>query len=194
MFLIEPGFYLFGALILLLLPLDWIIAVCLSGLWHEVCHIVILSLMGGKIQKVSIRPDGCTIKTGRLEFWQQILSILAGPAGSLSLLFLLKLYPKMAVCGFLQGLFNLIPILPLDGGRILQLILYRINPKKAEFIMETVSSVLCIVFFMMGMIGTFYFDFGAISVIVSLILILRCRREKYLANYQKSGYNRHNHF
>ena len=78
--------------------------------------------------------------------WKQILSILAGPLGSIFLLLLYPAVPKIAVCGLFHGLYNLIPVLPLDGGRILQLVLYRVYPDRTDNIMELTAIGICLVF------------------------------------------------
>ena len=52
---------------------------------------------------------------------RELLCALAGPAGSL-LLAMLPV-PKLALCALIQGMFNLLPLEGLDGGRILGCIL-----------------------------------------------------------------------
>ena len=54
---------------------------------------------------------------------KQMICILAGPAGSLLLLLTAEYLPRLALCGLVQGLFNLMPLHPLDGGRALRCIM-----------------------------------------------------------------------
>ena len=51
---------------------------------------------------------------------QEALSALAGPAGSFLMLLLCRVFPEAALWGTVQGLFNLLPVYPLDGGRVLR--------------------------------------------------------------------------
>ena len=37
---IDPGFCLFGALLLLLLPVRWVLSAVLAALVHELCHLI----------------------------------------------------------------------------------------------------------------------------------------------------------
>ena len=132
----KPSCYILGAAMILLLPLDWLLSAMTAALVHEGCHMLSVLLFGGRIRSVRIGARGCVIECGELEGIAGILSILAGPAGSLSLLFLRRSLPKIAVCGLIQGLYNLMPVLPLDGGRILRILLNRWIPDKADFILK----------------------------------------------------------
>lgn len=140
----------FAALLLLVLPLDWFASAVLASLVHELCHICLLYVSGGKIRKISIGISGCILETDRIEEKKQFFSILAGPAGSLSLLFLCRAAPKIAICGLFHGMYNLIPVLPLDGGRMLQLLLCRYFPERARFLQNMTAVGICIVFAVLG--------------------------------------------
>ena len=135
--------FFIAALLLLVLPLDWLIAVVIASVFHELCHIFLLYALKGRIHKIRIKPDGCVIETDRRDDWKQFVSILAGPVGSFSLLLLSRTAPKVAICGLLQGMYNLLPVSPLDGGRLLRLLLDRICPKQADFLMGYIGLGVC---------------------------------------------------
>lgn len=136
---IHPGVFIISALLLLALPLDWLGAVVVSSFFHELCHILALRLLKGRIMRIQVELHGCVIESAPMETWKQFFSILAGPAGSFLLLFLCRITPKIAICGFLQGFYNLIPILPLDGGRLLRLLLYYGCPERADQVMNVMN-------------------------------------------------------
>ncbi len=143
---IDFPVYWITALLLLTFPLDWILAVTFAAVFHEICHILMVLLMKGSIVKIRVHPSGCEIDACRMGQWQQFVSILAGPLGSFSLLVLCRMVPKIAICGLLQGLYNMIPVLPLDGGRLLRLLLQRACPQQAEKIMDFIAIASCVAF------------------------------------------------
>ncbi len=142
---IDFAVYWIAALLLLVLPLDWLFAVMFAAVFHEICHIAAVILVKGSITKLRVQPGGCIMETCQMEVWQQFLSIFAGPLGSFSLLVLCRWIPKIAICGLFQGLYNLIPVLPLDGGRLLRLLLYRCCPQHADRILDCIAIGFCLV-------------------------------------------------
>lgn len=146
--MIQADFRVFlsAALLLLILPLDWLLAAGAAALVHELCHILVLYTLHGRIMKMDIQTGGCVIESCILGPWREALSILAGPAGSFLLLFLCRVAPKTAICGLVQGVYNLLPVLPLDGGRLLRILLYRFCPERAEKVMNLMTWVVCMLF------------------------------------------------
>lgn len=141
---IVPESFIFAALLLVLLPLDWLISVLLASLFHEICHIFSVYLFNGRLLRIKIRFMGCSIEAAGLGEWSQFICILAGPLGSLFLLILYRITPKLALCGFLQGIYNLLPFSQLDGGRLLRIFLNNCYPKQAETILCITAVVACI--------------------------------------------------
>lgn len=112
-----------GALLLLTLPLNWLGAAISAAAFHEACHALAVVALGGRIWSVSIGPGGALMQTSPLGRWQELICALAGPLGSLALIGLAGGFPRVAVCGLCQGLYNLLPIFPLDGGRAVRCLL-----------------------------------------------------------------------
>lgn len=121
---------LFLALLLLAVPVPWILGAVLAALFHELSHWGMVLITGGRIADLEIKPTGAFMKTAEMPAWKEALCSLAGPAGSFLLLLLSDYFPRLAVCGLVQGMFNLLPICPLDGGRILYCILTMLFSKR----------------------------------------------------------------
>ena len=114
--------------------LIWIPILFLSVLIHELAHAAMIGIFGfGSSQIVLTGMGGVTINRRRARPWQDMLISLAGPAASFGLYFLAgwvshhveiartdrmlaALMPRLADANYFWGIFNLIPVPPLDGG------------------------------------------------------------------------------
>lgn len=110
------------ALCCLMIPLDWMAAAILAGLIHELCHVLAVFLVKGRIYEVRITPFGATMDISCDSVPAELICAAAGPIGSFSLLLLAQCIPKITLCGLIHGIYNLLPIYPLDGGRVLHCI------------------------------------------------------------------------
>ena len=117
--------------------------------------------------------------------------ILAGPCGSLLLMCFAVWFPRTAVCGFIHGLYNLIPVYPLDGGRALRTVTFGLlSPEWAECICAIAAHTVKMLAVVFALVGTFALDLGLIPVMIAGVLLFHMKREKLLANFQDRGYNR----
>lgn len=175
------------ALMLLILPLDWVLAAVVAGCFHELCHILMVHAAGGKITGISVRSGGCVIDTDPLGEGKQFLSILAGPLGSLSLLLLCRYFPKISICGLIHGLYNLIPVLPLDGGRLLQLVLNKVCRDDTKTILNTVSVISCCLMNLLAIWLVIVTDVGIWPVIFTLVWNLKHLPRKIPCKQTETG-------
>ena len=116
-------------------------AVLLAALCHELGHYVVLRSRGGWVRHMEISALGANMQVaGRLSYGSELLAAAGGPAVNLLLAAALAalgrwwepLYLLAGAQGVL-GCFNLLPILPLDGGRMLWLALcWRTDPFLAD--------------------------------------------------------------
>lgn len=115
---LSGSFYALLALALMTVPLPWIFAWICAALVHELGHIAAVCLLGHQIQSISLEWGGTRIVTDALGDVEWICAAAGPVCGSLALL-LAKRFPVFALSAFVQTIFNLLPVYPLDGGRIL---------------------------------------------------------------------------
>ncbi|HCF49810.1 MAG TPA: hypothetical protein DER60_05985 [Syntrophomonas sp.] len=100
--------------------------------FHEMAHVITARALGIKVSAVELTPFGGQAQiadfTG-LEPEKELFMSLAGPLSSLSLAAFFYFVPTgldadtslwLMRCNLFLGLFNLLPALPMDGGRILR--------------------------------------------------------------------------
>ncbi len=96
---------------------------CFAAL-HEGCHMLAAFMLKIPVQRLTFLPYGCQLRLGKTDFFAQAAIAAAGPFGSF-LLFLLLRHTGAGAINLLLCLVNLLPALPLDGGRICRLQLWK---------------------------------------------------------------------
>lgn len=123
-------------------------AVLLAALCHELGHYAVLRSRGGWVRAVRISALGAEMQVaGRMSYGGELLAAAAGPAVNLVLAAALGLLGRwweplylLAGAQAVLGCFNLLPILPLDGGRMLWLALcWGTDPFLADRVTQAVS-------------------------------------------------------
>ena len=147
---IDASVFLCWALAILILPPAWIGAVLLGTLVHEVCHYIAARLMGITVYEIQCSVNGCRMYTAPMDKLEEILVALAGPLGSFCLCSMIRWYPALGICALMQGIWNLIPIYPMDGGRILRCLA---GERVCNIVFRAMSLVLMILAVIAGMIG-----------------------------------------
>ena len=174
----DAYLYLWLAALLLFLPLDWVLSAFTAALIHELCHIAVLRMLGGKIRRMRISVSGCVLDAESPGDFISFCSILAGPLGSMGLLMLAEFLPKIAVCGFIHSLYNLLPVLPLDGGRGFQLFLRHVIPKYADTVLLWTGWITCCIVFLTAVWCSAAFSWGITPKILILFWIIQMHPRK----------------
>lgn len=108
------------------------------------------AILGLKIRKFHIMPFGFKItfeETGNYQKNEikKILISAIGPFTNLLIMVLaiiLKLHSNIIYSNLIIAIFNLLPIYPLDGGRILKALLKtKITPQKTNYIINKISNI-----------------------------------------------------
>lgn len=166
---IDPWFSLFCALLFLTIPINWLLAAASAALFHELCHLAVIVLLKEKVHHIHVSLSGILIHTSFSDDKKELLAALAGPLGSFALLSLCHIYPRLALCAFAQGLFNLLPLHSLDGGRVLLCILRICAPGAADRIFRYCTIIMGTLLLILGIVGVYYLR---IPVHIALILLL----------------------
>lgn len=163
--------FLACSLMLLVLPLNWFMSAAVSAIFHELCHICAVWLCGGRILSARITSTGAEIGISDMGRGREALCAAAGPVGSLSLLLLANKLPEVALCSAVQGVYNLLPFYPLDGGRILRCIL----PEPVRVGIERLVGFLLI---LCALLLSFCFRSAIVSVFAAGFICMRVLERK----------------
>lgn len=116
---VEGEAWLMLGVYLLLMPFSWVAAMLTAGAVHELGHCAALLFLDESILEVRIGPFGAKIETFPLEPKRELYCALAGPLFGLLLCLFWRWIPKTAAFAICQSVFNLLPVWPMDGGRVL---------------------------------------------------------------------------
>lgn len=115
----SAGACFFAALLIMILPVRWWTGALLAATFHELCHLIAIRLTGTQLTGIIVGPFGSKIETEALSRGREVLCTAAGPMGSFLFACIMTSFPEASICAIVQGIYNLLPVYPLDGGRIL---------------------------------------------------------------------------
>lgn len=166
------------SLLILLVPLDWVVAWIAAVVVHECGHLFVCKLFRSKIHSIQFRLLGAVIITESLPIWQQILCAFAGPGTGLLLIFTRKLFPQLAICACVQSVYNLLPLKHLDGGRILRgILLLCTTEHRVDIICACVDRVIRIVILILGLFLAWKLSWFALAVFIVIMSVRRTIRK-----------------
>lgn len=130
---VSPSFYVFWAIVCLLDTQNVLPVFVLAAVIHELGHAAAIVCLGGRITCIRLHAAGAVIVQGKLlSDTRECLVSLAGPVAGLlaAMLFAFWRHPMDAGANLVLSLFNILPILPLDGGAAVRSLL-RLLPAAA---------------------------------------------------------------
>ena len=183
----KTGAYFAIAAAVLILPLWFLLSLIIAGAFHEWCHYLTLRLLGIRVYRISIGPFGASMETEAMEPGRELVCVLAGPLGSLMLVTLFRWLPGIALCGLIQGLCNLLPIYPMDGGRVLRSLLGVFKISRGDRILHGVEWMVSLGILALGFWMQLRWDLGWGMALAGVVLVLRIIRRKTPCNKGRFG-------
>lgn len=164
----------------------------ISILIHEFAHLIVGIIIGGKPKSIEINPFGISLEFyyySNNSFILQIIFYLIGPISNLVIAYIVFrgnlyndykiniIYTNLAIC-----FFNLIPILPLDGGKILKEILKKLigTEKATKFIVKFSKIFLIIISFSYSIIIIKIKNIMILFILIYLWYLYLIEERKYI--------------
>ena len=165
---------------------------------HELGHLLAGIILGMKPAKLELKPYGISISfkinpndynkkiaKGNLLELKKAIVACAGPVTNLIIIIItlnlrLNIFTSLLIIysNILLIIFNLIPMYPLDGGRIVKsLIYFFLGKKKAEKYTNNISFIFLIIVTFMGSVATFYFENMAIFLIIICLWLIYIKED-----------------
>lgn len=157
-------------------------------IFHEIGHIITGLILRMKPEKIEIMSFGLSVSfypKFNCNKIKEIFVALAGPVTSLALVILcsnidlIYITTQEAVySNILILLFNIIPIYPLDGGRIIKAILHiKYGLIKSEILINKISNITIIILTIISSIAVYYYKNLAIFLICIFLWSLSLREK-----------------
>lgn len=169
-FSVKANTYIYLTILLFVIPLRWIVSWLVAVAFHEFCHWLAVRLCRGSVYCLEIGLGGATMQCSNMTNGYRLFSILCGPIGGLLLVGIGRWFPRVALCSFFLSLYNLMPLLPLDGGRALCILL-----KESKWFFAFQKTFVAVLL-SIAIFCTFYLKLGLLPMAAVAILYLRSRK------------------
>lgn len=151
-FYINKYTYIFIILSLLTGSFHLLFIISFLLIIHELGHFITAKIFGIKVDKIYLYPFGGIAKFHiplNYPILKELIILINGPlAQELAKIILIKYFPRyenlIVVYHYSILIFNLLPIYPLDGGKLINLIISSITPYKKSIKLSIIISYLTI--------------------------------------------------
>ena len=177
---VHPYFWLWIALLFVMVPIRFRAAFFTAVFFHEVCHMIALKMFRYPMIQVAVGFSGIKIYTAELQPIHEIICALAGPLGGFTLILFAELIPSVALFGCLQSLYNLLPLYPMDGGRVVSAALRMfLSKRKADAICTIIQYTVILMIITVLLMLCVRFQMGIGTIIFGICLLFPALKRKY---------------
>ena len=151
---VSPGFVLLASFLYFCGGWAAVAALFTAALAHELGHLSAIALSGAEVRRVRFGASGAVIDLdGQLTFRQEMAIAAAGPVAGILFAWICFLadtpyYCYVGLISLLASVFNLLPVYPLDGGRLAFLLMCAVMPE------ETAKTILRVIGTACGLLVT----------------------------------------
>lgn len=180
--------------------------IMIFSILHEIGHLLAGLIIGMKAEKIEIMPFGVSIcfkinpsdynkkiKNGNKMQLKKMIIAIAGPLTNFVIIMLalnIKIREEIIYTNLLLMLFNLLPIYPLDGGRIVKCMLHILyGKKKSEKFIIIISKINIMILTFIASIMILYVKNIAIVIIIVFLWYLVIK-EEIIYNKRKEIYKK----
>ena len=167
---VKGNTYIYLSILLFLIPLPWLCAWLLAAIFHEICHLIAVKLCGGTISGLTISVGGIQMECVPMSRTKCAFAILSGPIGGFGLLLFHRVYPHLAICTWLLSVYNLLPVYPLDGGRLLQIII------KDSVLFDKMQKIIITTLLLFAVYAFYWLHFSLYPLMIAAILLYKHRK------------------
>ena len=205
---IDLKIFLFGVLFLLTNQIEIYALIMIFALLHELGHLCAGLILGFRLKSIGVNPLGFQIefktktedynkkiKQGNELCLKKLVIALAGPLVNLFIILICFFINNKLIISkeiiiysnILLAIFNLIPIYPLDGGRILKQVIHIFKGKEESYKkVNSVSKITVILLTIMVSISILYIHNIAFLLILLYLWYLVLKNQKEYNLYKKA--------
>ena len=197
--------FIFIAIFILTKQIEKYSLLMIFAILHELGHMIAGIILGFKVDTIEIMPFGLSVSfEGKVEYYnkkikkaskltlKKLLIAIAGPCVNvifaiLFLSFSLSIFnietQTIVYANILIAIFNLLPIYPLDGGRIIKYVIHIIYGKKdAFYYINKISYISVVILTAISSIAILYLKNIAIVIILAYLWYLVISENKKYKN------------